>query len=94
MTNRTYTTGEKPENPVLHEKYVFIISDIRQEPTNPEYPEMITWSYTIDEQLTYPEYIQRMRSESEAARQVNDAALLELDADICTLYDLVGGGSV
>ncbi len=44
MTIRTYTTGEQPTNPVMHDKYVFIISDVRAEPPNPEYPEVEVWA--------------------------------------------------
>lgn len=86
---RTYTTGKQPTNPVMHEKYVFLISDVRAEPPNPECPDVAVWSYVIDEQLTYPEYIDRMKEKAEIDQMANDAALLELDADICALYDIV-----
>lgn len=92
MAIRTYTTGEIPKNPVMHEKYVFVISDVRQEPTNPDYPDVAIWSYVVDEQLTYPEYIDRLTADATTRQEMNDAALLELDADICALYDIVEGG--
>ncbi len=33
-----------------------------------------------------------MNADAAAKQTANDAALLELDADICALYDIVEGG--
>lgn len=57
MTERTYSTGEKPKNPIIYRDAVLIIDDIREEPKDTEYPEVNRWSFVITNHYTPAEYI-------------------------------------
>ena len=58
---RVYSTGEKPENPIVRD-VVFLISDVREEPvmqTSEEQEPVPHWSYVIDEIIPFGEYLKR-----------------------------------
>lgn len=55
--DRTYSTGERPQNPIIYHDAVLIIDDIREEPKDEQYPEVNRWSFVITEHYTPAEYI-------------------------------------
>lgn len=57
MTQRTYTTGEKPRSPLVETDLVYILDDIREEPADPDYPEVKTWSFIITRTVSPKDYI-------------------------------------
>lgn len=84
---RVYSTGEKPENPIVRD-VVFLISDVREEPamqTSEEQEPVPHWSYVIDEIIPFGEYLKRVTSEYE-----NEIA--EIDGAVFELAVLVTGG--
>jgi len=84
---RVYSTGEKPENPIVRD-VVFLISDVREEPvmqTSEEQEPVPHWSYVIDEIIPFGEYLKRVTAEHE-----NEIA--EIDGAIFELAVLVTGG--
>lgn len=62
MTKRTYTTGEKPTSPIVENDLVYIIDDIKEEPTDPEHPEVKNWSFLIIKTMTPKERINELET--------------------------------
>lgn len=83
MNDRTYVTGEKPANPYLHEKYIFLISDVREEEPTEEGVE--TWSFLIDQMMTHAEYSAYLRNEIDLAEARAVTASFE------AALELIGG---
>ena len=84
---RVYSTGEKPENPIVRD-VVFLISDVREELAMQMFEEQEPvphWSYVIDEIIPFGEYLKRVTAEHE-----NEIA--EIDGAIFELAVLVTGG--
>ena len=63
MTKRTYTTGEKPVSPLVEADLVYILDDIREEPADPEHPEVKTWSFIIVKTMTPKERINELETD-------------------------------
>lgn len=63
MTKRTYTTGEKPVSPLVENDLVYILDDIREEPADPEHPEVKTWSFIIVKTMTPKERINELEAD-------------------------------
>lgn len=83
--NRVYTTGEKPESPIIAD-VVYLISDIREEPqtehpTEEEGNLPSVWSYVVDEVLSFAEYQKRRDTEIEETLREFDLALFEYDKE-------------
>ena len=55
---KDHSVGEQPTNPIVTDKWVFCISNIRRE-YPPEDDGLIHWSYDIDEQIPIVEYTKR-----------------------------------
>lgn len=83
MNDRTYVTGEKPANPYPHEKYIFLISDIREEEQTEEGVDR--WSFQIDQIMTHAEYSAYLRSEIDLAEARAVTASFE------ATLELIGG---
>lgn len=62
MTKRTYTTGEKPTSPIVENDLVYIIDDIKEEPADPEHPEVKNWSFLIIKTMTPKERINELET--------------------------------
>ena len=83
--NRVYTTGEKPQNPIILD-VVYLISDIREEPQT-EHPAEegailpTVWSYVVDDVLTIAEYQELKYAELEEHILELDLAFFEKDME-------------
>lgn len=80
---KSHSVGNQPTNPIVTDKWVYIITNIQQE-TPAEDDGLIHWSYDVDEQIPIAEYtkqniVQTMREN------------LDRDEIIATLLE--GGGS-
>lgn len=80
MTKRTYTTGEKPVSPLVENDLVYILDDIREEPADPEHPEVQNWSFIIVKTMTPKERINELETDLSHEKLANlDNAELIMD---------------
>ena len=85
--NRVYSSGEKPENPIIRD-VVYLISDIREEPvvqTDENAASLPQWSYVVDEVVSYEEYLRRVN-------EAHAAEIEDLGGAILELTELITGG--
>ena len=93
MTEKTriYTTGDRPENPLVRDK-VYFISDIRREPDDTEHPEVAHWSYVYDgEPISLQSFIKTLATENAILKEDIAGLKEELKEIDAAIFELDGG---
>lgn len=82
---------DKPSNPLIFpgDKWVYEITNIRE--SEPDEDGNTYWVYDVLAQIPINEYLKQTLAKHEAYEEANDEAILEMDADICNILDIIGG---